>query len=60
MARGTLGVVVGLVVWMSVITVAGFVMRATWPANLTRHPQRRAAALIPPRHLSSNFVVNAR
>jgi hypothetical protein len=32
MARGTLGVVVGLAVWVSVITVAGLVMRATWPA----------------------------
>jgi hypothetical protein len=32
MARGTLGVVVGLAVWVSVVTVAGLVMRETWPA----------------------------
>jgi hypothetical protein len=32
MARGTLGVVVGLAVWVSVVTVAGLVMRETWSA----------------------------
>jgi len=32
MARGTLGLVVGLAVWVSVVTVAGLVMRETWPA----------------------------
>ena len=32
MARGTLGVVVGLAVWVSIVTVAGLVMRETWPA----------------------------
>ena len=32
MARGMLGVVVGLAVWVCVVTVAGLVMRATWPA----------------------------
>jgi hypothetical protein len=32
MARGVLGVVVGLAVWVIVVTVAGLVMRATWPA----------------------------
>jgi hypothetical protein len=32
MARGTLGVVVGLSVWVIVVTVAGLVMREIWPA----------------------------
>ena len=32
MARGTLGIVAGLVVWMVVVTVAGSIMRAAWPA----------------------------
>src|SRR5947207_8848806 len=32
MARSVLGVVVGLAVWVSVVTVAGLVMRETWPA----------------------------
>jgi hypothetical protein len=32
MARGALGVVVGLIVWVGVVTAAGLVMRATWPA----------------------------
>ena len=32
MARGMLGVVVGLAVWLSVVTVAGLVIRETWPA----------------------------
>jgi hypothetical protein len=32
MARGTLGVAVGLAVWVSVVTVAGLVMRNTWLA----------------------------
>ena len=32
MARRTLGVVVGLAVWVSVVTVAGLAMRKTWPA----------------------------
>ena len=32
MARGTLGIVAGLVVWMAVVTVAGSIMRAAWPA----------------------------
>ena len=32
MARNALGVVVGLVVWIAVVTVAGVIMRAAWPA----------------------------
>src|SRR5262245_63460087 len=32
MARKALGVIAGLVVWVVVATVAGLVMRATWPA----------------------------
>ena len=32
MTRGMLGVVVGLAVWLSVVTVTGLVMRETWPA----------------------------
>ena len=32
MARGTLGVIAGLVVWVIVVTVAGLIMRAAWPA----------------------------
>ena len=32
MARGMLGVVVGLAVWVGVVTVAGLAMRETWPA----------------------------
>jgi hypothetical protein len=32
MARKVLGVVVGLAVWVSVVTLAGLVMRETWPA----------------------------
>jgi hypothetical protein len=32
MARRVFGVVVGLAVWVSVVTVAGLVMRETWPA----------------------------
>jgi hypothetical protein len=32
MARKALGVVVGLVVWIAVVTVAGLFMRAAWPA----------------------------
>ena len=32
MARGMLGVVVGLAVWVTVVAVAGLVMRETWPA----------------------------
>ena len=31
MARNVLGVVAGLVAWMIVITLAGLVLRATWP-----------------------------
>jgi hypothetical protein len=32
MARNILGVVAGLVVWLIVTTIAGFVLRASWPA----------------------------
>jgi hypothetical protein len=32
MARRTLGVVVGLAVWVLVVSVAGLVMRETWPS----------------------------
>ena len=32
MVRGTIGVVVGLAVWVGVVTAAGLVMRASWPA----------------------------
>ena len=32
MARGTLGVVAGLALWVGVVSVAGLVMRETWPA----------------------------
>jgi hypothetical protein len=32
MARKALGVVVGLVAWVAVVTVAGVLMRAAWPA----------------------------
>ncbi|HKE88569.1 MAG TPA: hypothetical protein VKB50_32650 [Vicinamibacterales bacterium] len=32
MARGTLGVIAGLAVWFIVVTVAGPIMRAAWPA----------------------------
>ena len=32
MARGALGIVAGLAVWVIVVTVAGSVMRAAWPA----------------------------
>src|SRR5262249_47534724 len=32
MARGTLGVIAGLAVWVIVVTVAGPIMRAAWPA----------------------------
>ncbi len=32
MARGTLGIVAGLAVWVIVVTVAGSIMRAAWPA----------------------------
>lgn len=32
MARGTLGIVAGLAVWVIVVTVAGAIMRAAWPA----------------------------
>jgi hypothetical protein len=32
MARNIIGVITGLVVWLAVATVAGLIMRATWPA----------------------------
>lgn len=32
MAKGILGVVAGLVVWVLIVTVAGTVMRLSWPA----------------------------
>jgi hypothetical protein len=32
MARGMLGVVVGLAVWVTVVAVAGLLMREIWPA----------------------------
>jgi len=32
MARGTLGIVAGLAVWVIVVAVAGVIMRAAWPA----------------------------
>src|SRR5690349_1688050 len=32
MAKNIIGVIVGLVVWLVVATVAGLIMRATWPA----------------------------
>ena len=32
MARKTLGVVAGLAVWIAVVSVAGVIMRASWPA----------------------------
>jgi hypothetical protein len=32
MAKKALGVIAGLAVWVGVVTVAGFVMRASWPA----------------------------
>ena len=40
MARGTLGVVVGLAVWVSLVSVAGLVMRAAWPAYAVCHGLR--------------------
>jgi hypothetical protein len=32
MAKKVLGVIAGLAVWVGVVTIAGFVMRASWPA----------------------------
>jgi hypothetical protein len=32
MARGALGVIVGLIVWVGIATAAGVVMRQAWPA----------------------------
>jgi hypothetical protein len=32
MAKKTLGVVAGLAVWIAVVSVAGVIMRASWPA----------------------------
>jgi hypothetical protein len=32
MARNVLGVVIGLVVWLAVTSIAGVVLRAAWPA----------------------------
>src|SRR5215831_15834590 len=32
MAKNIIGVVAGLAVWMVVATVAGFIMRVSWPA----------------------------
>jgi len=32
MAKKALGVIAGLAVWVGVVTIAGFAMRASWPA----------------------------
>jgi hypothetical protein len=32
MGKGALGVVAGLAVWIGVTTIAGFIMRESWPA----------------------------
>ena len=32
MARGTLGVLAGLAVWVIIVTAAGVIMRSAWPA----------------------------
>ena len=32
MAKALLGVIAGLVVWLAAVTVAGLVLRASWPA----------------------------
>jgi hypothetical protein len=32
MAKGALGVIAGLAVWVAVATAAGFILRASWPA----------------------------
>jgi hypothetical protein len=32
MAKNIIGVIIGLVAWLAVATVAGLIMRATWPA----------------------------
>jgi len=32
MAKGTLGVIAGLAVWVGIATVAGVIMRSSWPA----------------------------
>jgi hypothetical protein len=35
MARNIIGVVTGLAVWLAIAFVAGFIMRATWPAYVS-------------------------
>src|SRR4030095_2591502 len=38
MRRAILGVVAGLAVWMIVVTVAGLILRVTWPAYVSASP----------------------